>query len=419
MNESDIEVAGGVTYPRFNITTNPTLPLNRVKEAFRLAPGEPPGIWDTPATFTHSANNDASAGSTQISGGVDKLWQNGLGSDYTLFGTWTDYFTVSSGAIHYYIAPSSGVDSVAIGIIAFRLDDRYFEILGRAGNNYTIMADGVRIAPLETAGTADGGADTKRTMVDLGSRKIRDIVIYGRFLGFAGIAISATGAISPIDTRNFLRSGLISDSYGAGLGPTIFGGPYGEAIIRLLRPGYYPLFHTSPGGGSGYITGGTSSKTFGQRLSNLLLTNPEFAIVAGGINDGSGLTSAALSLFQGIRAALPNAVICSISSQTPLTSQLTSARTKHDEIYAALQQISPPWIDIDMTRGSWSNSSGASGRNGNSPWVFGTGKVGATTGVGNSDLYTSSDSVHPEYPAGGIYLGQNIFYAMRDAVLSL
>jgi lysophospholipase L1-like esterase len=41
------------------------------------------------------------------------------------------------------------------------------------------------------------------------------------------------------------------------------------------------------------------------------------------------------------------------------------------------------------------------------PWVFGSGRVGATTGDGNADLVTSSDGTHPS-PYGNLYLAQRI-----------
>jgi hypothetical protein len=54
-----------------------------------------------------------------------------------------------------------------------------------------------------------------------------------------------------------------------------------------------------------------------------------------------------------------------------------------------------------------------------SSYLTGTGKVGTTTGVGNSDTLCSSDGVHPSYPAGqdalGIALASNLINAIIAA----
>ena len=53
-------------------------------------------------------------------------------------------------------------------------------------------------------------------------------------------------------------------------------------------------------------------------------------------------------------------------------------------------------------------------------WMGGTGYVGATTGLGNTDIYTSSDQVHPS-PLGHQYLGQRgareLYNALRRQLI--
>jgi lysophospholipase L1-like esterase len=44
-------------------------------------------------------------------------------------------------------------------------------------------------------------------------------------------------------------------------------------------------------------------------------------------------------------------------------------------------------------------------------WITGTGKVGSTTGSGNADLFTTSDSIHPTQ-AGHDFLGYNVASAI-------
>ena len=44
-------------------------------------------------------------------------------------------------------------------------------------------------------------------------------------------------------------------------------------------------------------------------------------------------------------------------------------------------------------------------------WIAGTGRVGATTGDGNADIYVVADGVHPSV-AGAAYLGTRLAFAI-------
>jgi lysophospholipase L1-like esterase len=105
-------------------------------------------------------------------------------------------------------------------------------------------------------------------------------------------------------------------------------------------------------------------------------------------------------------------------SQTNATQSGGTYPGIRDKIYAGIQTISGPWCFIDNLLGTWVNSSGASGDAGNIAWQTGTGKVGATTGNGNGDLYVSSDGVHPN-AVGVDYLADRLAASIRDSILAL
>jgi phospholipase/lecithinase/hemolysin len=48
-----------------------------------------------------------------------------------------------------------------------------------------------------------------------------------------------------------------------------------------------------------------------------------------------------------------------------------------------------------------------------SPWITGTGRVGATTGTGNADTYIGSDATHPT-DAGHAYLARRVVAALEE-----
>jgi len=74
----------------------------------------------------------------------------------------------------------------------------------------------------------------------------------------------------------------------------------------------------------------------------------------------------------------------------------------NDAIYAAVQTTGVVDLWIDSLNGAWETADGRAGGSG-TPWFFGTGKVGATTGLGNSDIACAAGDIHPTGAGDDIY----------------
>ena len=142
-------------------------------------------------------------------------------------------------------------------------------------------------------------------------------------------------------------------------------------------------------GGTGYIQAG-SSYTYAQHLADVTAFTPDIVIVGGPINDANTgstqaqIQAAAVSLFQQIRAALPNAIIIAGGNYPAATGPSAACLAGEAGVLAAVTQFADAktfFVPI---------ANDAAGT-----WIDGTGKVTATTGTGNSDVYTSSDGTHP------------------------
>jgi len=397
-------------------------PLRRLQTAFRAASGRVPVAMASPPTLSQTAPAASGVGTSIIAGVVEKRFAANAGLAFSVndLAGWGVAFTTSG--VPYYTPRASGTNGVNKVTLAFKFEGTVFELLDRAGSTWTIFVDGELVSANYIL-TSSTGYATVRLGVTFPSRVSgKKIVCYGSSFGFCGVAHEPTGSISPIDLSAEIRMAAITDSYGQGTAPFLTMGPFGDALMALFSKDSIPCLSISPGGGSGYITGGTGSVTFqaAGRLDVLRKTNSDLAILAGGINDATlGLQDAAAYCFSQIRTDLPAAVLANIGVWTPLTSYFGSGQAKQDMIYSALQGISGPWINLDLTRGTWNNSSGANGRFGPAPLCTGTGKVGSETGVGNSDFITREDGVHASSPYGNEYYASRVFDGLRASILAL
>lgn len=351
-------------------------PLARLQRAVLARGGlyPVPSVMASPPTITQGTAYAASA----ITGGVNYLvGSSALG--LLNAANWTIAFSYNS--VNYYYAPSSGTDGVNIGGIGVVHDGQRLEIWGRVNDQYQILVDGQLITSASAVLAPTGsGLSPSRTLIDFGTRARRHIVIFGLFFGFAGLTVGPTDTLEPYDLSGVPFVSCLTDSYGTSPSNNfIQGGPFWNAAQRLG----FRRFAISPGGGSGYVTGGTGSKLFSDRLSNVVVGTPDMVMVAGGINDSTtGLQAAATSLFAGIRSALPSAVLAVFGPWTPNSGAQGSAATgKRDLIYAALQTVSGPWIMVDNVAGTWATSNGKTGTIGNTPWQTGNGRAISFTGA--------------------------------------
>ena len=152
-------------------------------------------------------------------------------------------------------------------------------------------------------------------------------------------------------------------------------------------------------GSTGYVDTNTGADTYRDRApKDIYPWNPDIVIVSGGINDTS--TSPALvnaeaqTFFREIRANCPNAALIVSGCQWSFGSPISTTIQTRDAIRSAATPENGVALYIEQLGGPYPYS-GVIANYVDTGWMTGTGRVGATTGVGNSDIFRSSDTTHP------------------------
>lgn len=159
-------------------------------------------------------------------------------------------------------------------------------------------------------------------------------------------------------------------------------------------------------GSTGYLDISAGGDTFRDRAQkDIYDQNPDIVIVSGGLNDNNrsyaSILAEANTFFAEIRAELPDAILivsgvqyvfgAADSGIVPVRDAVRTAAATYADAY--IEQIGGPYpysgVDANYT---------------DAGWMTGLGKVGATTGTGNSDIFRSADNTHPTQ-AGQDYRG--------------
>jgi lysophospholipase L1-like esterase len=364
--------------------------LNSTVSAMAVPPTLTTGAVNAASTITNAVNFPYNTNKVNIYGGIPRLrntnginsYQNGTVADTAanenppLFVEWiTDAPVLEWGAF-------GGATGSSV-CYRLKIDGQYVNVTPQAGPGST------------------GGKH--RYKVDNGSRAIRRYVLELSNIEFCGIDIGPTDSIwAPVKDKA-LRALFVTDSYGEGTG----GNPltsWQYTTSRLL--GWTDVW-SAPEGGTGYLNAGPAGrKTFFDRLAtDVYPYAPEVLVIAGGINDtvsnnagwtlASGLLEkAARTLYSEIAKNLPNTRLYVVNTWYPLAPVYAPIEDAHLAIVSAATNNSNVTALINP-RG----------------WITGTGKVGSTTGSGNADLFTTSDSIHPTQ-AGHDFLGYNVASAI-------
>lgn len=221
-----------------------------------------------------------------------------------------------------------------------------------------------------------------------------------------GVSVTAGSSIRPAPKLGL--TGLwLSDSFHQTTIPTAAQTADDFLAQRAMRLAGCRYVLNAGIGGTGYVV------TAGKYNVMQLLQNNSFAVFAPdivvfgyGYNDGasgSGVTPAqavvnALAAWVLARQQAPNALIHVLGPW----SANKSATASMIAMDAALEAAFLAWADA---RSSWESPITGSSilrgikTAGVEAWTTGSGSVGATTGTGNSDIYTGSDASHPS-PSG-------------------
>jgi lysophospholipase L1-like esterase len=213
-----------------------------------------------------------------------------------------------------------------------------------------------------------------------------------------------------------IKALLVGDSYSAGntaTGGTVGAPVYGDNVqgfgSRLGMEIGVGRWSIDAVGGTGFIQTNGGANNYNDRRAEHITRAPDVLVVGGcGANDllagysAAAIITAATTYFTAVRAALPNTKLICLEGFTPpvgfgtFNDEYVSIRMGLQE---ALEDVGVYYIDIATS----------------AAWLDGSGYVGATSGVGNSDIYVGNDGVHLS-PAGNTYVLKRLAPKIRAAI---
>lgn len=301
-----------------------------------------------------------------------------------------------------------------------------FGIYGRANRPVMCQVDGQYISKSGVVGAQAGNADNffLLTFATRKERRIRIMLGADPATGGASypfqIRVVPTASFRKPDQSSVLRMAWNSDSFGEGQGDGAYSIPNGPMpLVAGELLGFRDVRQVSVGT-TGYVAVGGTNPTFRSRIPDqvprwIAAQGPwDLIVFAGGYNDfGSpiaDITANALLSFQRARAGAPNTPIIVLGSQAGARGPNQGTLDVEAAIKAAVLQFGDTlcrFMPVSSDTPSWQS---------------GTGRNGATTGVGNSDFTTSSDAVHPSSLTNGgghEYLGYRAASAIRTGIRSM
>ena len=365
-----------------------------------------------PPTITNSG--PAGAGITGITDAVNTplVTSSVVTGPVTLTGPYTTAYQSQAG----YVGPASlsGTGNETCPLwIEFDTDAPTIDIyyIGSASPQYRLVIDGEAITSTAYA-TANGSSGVFHVLrIDNADKRQRHILIDSGSMGIISMSVGPTDTLSPSGVSR-PRLALIGDSYTVN-----DGGAIGLCVARKLGLGVW----ADGSGGTGYnnAQGGADGKaTFVERVPAVMAASvPDALVFYGGINDSTGTLQAdclaAITAARAVRADLPIVIVGSQNAP----SAAGSAATKSALLKAAAAAGGAAYVD--PVTGHIYDAAGVLVQHG-SPWITGTGNTGATTGVGNADIYITADGTHPSSTAGVLngydYHGLRLAQALRVAL---
>lgn len=276
--------------------------------------------------------------------------------------------------------------------------------------------------------------------IDFGSSGTRLVeYMISRTLGqINGVTVEPGASIRRAPLRP--KMAVLGDSTSAGANGVNFYDIWPDQCAPLFGMDHWKLSI----GGTGYSTL-TGTSAYIDRVSDVVAVAPDILIISGGQNDQAQstaqMTALATTLFQTLQAALPNTIIMALGCHQ-VNELVSGVRKNVDEgIKAAAAACSIPFRSLidpcglyDTTTTHTISTAYAVGdrvrdtTNSRNVWVChtahtsgganpdvtkfyaqsfitGQGKVGATTGRGNADLFVGSDGIHYTKAGHAAYAG--------------
>lgn len=368
-------------------------------------------VASAPAAFKASGGSMRSSSGTNYFAGA---WLNPTAGTLSGIAPWT-----TNASPEFYF-------SSAFGRVKFRTSAAAMEMHGswaNATSNFSVTVDNQRATPAGGLNpTAQGGIS-----ISFAARKDRVIEIAGaNDWGFRGIYVTnalddvssppAQGPLWVFDGDSFTQGGGLES-------PIDPDAPWFVQASQLLGiDNYYPTAVSSTGYlsiGNPFPGGGISNMR--QRFLNggwaFVPAAPDVIVLAGGYNDltwiiASSITQAQLiaemtTYVQTLRVAYPRAVIMVLgpwSGARGPDAATIAAETAMQTAINAMNDRLIKFLPVSIATPK--------------AWIYGTGATNATTGNGNSDLYTGVLNPHPN-TVGHAHLAARFASQARDYIRSL
>ena len=227
--------------------------------------------------------------------------------------------------------------------------------------------------------------------------------------GMRGVHIPPSYTVWAPQDQNAITACVVGDSNVAQTGATCPNGGYAISMGKML--GWSDVREIAFGG-TGWVNQGSVSSTFGDatRVADVVAAAPDILVLGASTNDNASsaatITAAALAGFQAYRTALPNVPIIVMGVQPGSGGPAAATLTNEAAVKAAFVA----WGDANAWFIDVSNDPQGS-------WIAGTGRVGATSGTGNSNIYiNNADTIHMTQ-AGNDYFAARGAAAIRTSVL--
>lgn len=282
---------------------------------------------------------------------------------------------------------------------AFTFDGSVFSFTVRQMVNvqYRLIVDGEYVTrfPVSVGGTAGNYAEVK---VVFASRAVRKIIIElcgtdDLFLGVTYQVNDSMQAIAPPKRRLLLAS----DSYGGGA----YSGPIGSFGAYMANALGFLDFVNASAGSTGWLADGSYANIKSRLSASVIAQTPTDLIFALGHNDtaysNAAIADQVKSVLYDVRTFLPYLQTLHVVGPIFAGSSPGVYAAMADAIRSGCQESGAVYVDTVAN-----------------PIFTGSGRVGATTGAGNSDLYIGADGTHPT-DAGSEWLGYQLAQRIRAA----
>ena len=378
--------------------------LRRLARAARHTNQYVNGTMSSPPTITQSATQPAGQTNGQLAVAASSPLRTSGGVPVAFFSTGYRFpvATLSSSGTGGNVSGALTANSWQAEVMADAQKVTFYVPPSTTPYRFLVQsaATGGKLQYVDTTGTlttTSGGSNYYFTL-DFGSRALRKVVIEGEQAhAIWGFYVGATESAFLTDGADVVRGLWLTDSFGdmvaGGRQNDSFASVMGAALgIRDRR--------VSAVGSAGWLNNVSGTRyTVGQRIAvDAVPQMPDVGFIVAGINDAglssAGIATEVMARIREWRAALPSVPLFVFGAWPGSTGPSASILAVENAISAGVTAANDSltfFIPISTDT--------------NGAWFSGTGRIGATTGAGNTDLYLNNADATHWNTAGHLYGG--------------